>query len=81
MDDVSKVFDSEPGRVVVPNPELSPEYTYNLDLGISRLFADKVLVEVIGWGTLFRNALTIMPGTFNSEDSILYDGELSKWFS
>ena len=78
VDDVSKVFDSEPGRVVVPNPELSPEYTYNLDLGISRLFADKVLVEVIGWGTLFRNALTIMPGTFNGEDSILYDGELSE---
>ena len=33
---------------------------------------------MIGWGTLFRNALTIMPGTFNSEDSILYDGELSE---
>ena len=78
VDDVSKVFDSEPGRVVVPNPELSPEYTYNLDLGISRLFADKVLVEVIGWGTLFRNALTILPGTFNGADSILYEGELSE---
>ena len=33
VDDVSKVFESVPGKVIVPNPDLKPEYSYNLELG------------------------------------------------
>ena len=29
VDDIGKVFDSEPGTVMVPNPELRAEYAYN----------------------------------------------------
>ena len=31
VDDLGKVFDSEPGSVTVPNPDLKPEYAYNAD--------------------------------------------------
>ena len=33
IDDIGKVFDSEPGSVVVPNENLKPEYAYGLELG------------------------------------------------
>lgn len=33
IDDLGKVFDSEPGRVVVPNPSIRSEYAYNAETG------------------------------------------------
>ena len=41
IDDIAKVFDSEPGTVIVPNKNLKPEYAYNLDLGFWRKLANK----------------------------------------
>ena len=35
IDDIGKVFDSEPGSVVVPNQNLNPEYAYGGELGLS----------------------------------------------
>ncbi len=78
VDDLAKVFDSEPGSVVVPNPELKSEYTYNVDLNISKIIADHVRIEAVGFYTLFNNAQTIEPALFNGEDSIIYSGELSE---
>lgn len=78
IDDLAKVFDSEPGIVVVPNPDLKPEYTFNTDLQIVKEFRDVVELEVTGFYTLYRNYFTTAPGTFNGEDSIMYDGELSQ---
>ena len=33
IDDVAKVFDSEPGNVVVPNPRLKPERSFGIEFG------------------------------------------------
>ncbi|MBC8173299.1 MAG: TonB-dependent receptor [Chitinophagales bacterium] len=77
VDDLTKIFDSSPGSVLVPNPDLKPEYSYNADLHISKIIADKVEVEATGFYTRFTNYLGVEPGTFNGEDSILYDGVLS----
>ena len=33
IDDIGKVFDSEPGSVVVPNNQLKPEHAYGGELG------------------------------------------------
>src|SRR5690606_15612855 len=33
IDDIGKIFDSEPGSVVVPNPDLKAEYSYNGEVG------------------------------------------------
>ncbi len=78
VDDVSKVFDSQPGRVVVPNPDLLPEYTYNADFSISYFVEDKAQLDITAWATSFENALTTNTGTFNGQDSIIYNGELSE---
>lgn len=78
IDDFSKVFDSEPGAIVTPNPNLKPEYTYNVDLNFVKIIADKFELELTGFYTKFNNYLNIQPSLFNGEDSIIFDGELSQ---
>ncbi len=78
VDDMGKVFDSEPGNVVVPNPGLAPEYAYNFDLGVTRRFGNYVKLDVTGFYTYLDNAMVRRDFSFNGQDSIFYDGELSK---
>ncbi len=77
IDDVGKVFDSEPGSVVVPNPDLEPEYAYNTELGIRKNFADKVVLKGATFYTYLVDALVRRDFQFNGESEIEYNGELS----
>jgi hemoglobin/transferrin/lactoferrin receptor protein len=52
IDDIGKVFDSEPGNVTVPNPDLLPEYAYNADMGWILRMSDMVEVQLTGFYTL-----------------------------
>lgn len=77
IDDIGKVFDSEPGSVVVPNPQLEPEYAYNVDFGIKKNFNDKAILEANTFYTYLVDALVRRDFTFNGDREILYNGELS----
>ena len=77
VDDLGKVFDSEPGSVVVPNPDLKAEYAYNVDLNVAKLFGKNVKVDVSAYYTLLENAMVRRDFTLNGATEILYDGELS----
>lgn len=78
VDDLSKVFESVKGNVIVPNPNLKPEYTYNLDLGVSRVIKDNATAGINGFYTIYKNVITTSSSSFNGKDSIFYDGQLSK---
>ncbi len=78
VDDLGKVFDSQPGSVVVPNPNLAPAYTYNAEIGISKTFIDRVRVSATGYYTILNDAMVLRNSTFNGQDSIVYDGVLSQ---
>jgi hemoglobin/transferrin/lactoferrin receptor protein len=78
LDDAGKVFDSAPGIVVVPNPDLEPEYAYNVDLGISNDFGKFLHVDFTLFHTWLTNAMIRHDFLFNGEDSIMYNGEYSK---
>lgn len=78
IDDLGKVFESVPGSVVVPNPNLSPVYSYNAELGISKLIANRVRISATGYYTLLNDAMVLRNSKFNGQDSILYDGVVSK---
>jgi len=78
VDDLGRVFDSAPGNLVVPNPDVKPEQTYNIDLNISKTIARRLRVEGVVWGTLFSNALVAAPFQLNGRDSIEFDGRLSR---
>lgn len=78
VDDLTKVFESVPGSVIVPNPELLPEYAYNAELGLQYQFMKKSTIGVNAYQTYLTNALTVQNGTFNGADSVLYDGQMSQ---
>lgn len=78
VDDLSRVFESTPGNITVPNPNLKPEYTYNGEVGVSNLFGEWLTIAATGYYTLYRNALTTRNFTYNGQDSIIYDGTMSK---
>ncbi|MBT8300222.1 MAG: TonB-dependent receptor [Maribacter sp.] len=77
IDDVGKVFDSEPGSVVVPNPNLEPEYAYNVELGVRKNFKDKVVFKGAAFYTYLVDALVRRDYLFNGEEQIEYNGTLS----
>ncbi len=78
IDDIGKVFDSEPGSVVVPNQNLKPEYAYGADLGLKLNFEDALIFDFSTYYTYLDNALVRRDYTLNGVNKILYDGELSR---
>jgi hemoglobin/transferrin/lactoferrin receptor protein len=75
VDDIGKVFETAAGeQLVVPNPDLKPEYTYSTDLGISFFMNDRIKIDVNGFYTWFRNAMVMDAFTLNGEDTIDYEG-------
>ena len=78
VDDLGKVFDSEPGAVTVPNPNLRAEYAWNADLGVAKVLSERIKIELSGYYTLLENALVRRDFQLGGQDSIVYDGTLSK---
>ena len=77
IDDIGKVFDSEPGSVVVPNPHLKPEYAYTSDLALSLNFNERVKLEVGTFYTMLTDALVRRNFEVNGQTEIEFQGELS----
>lgn len=77
IDDIGKVFDSEPGSVVVPNKDLKAEYAYSGELGLTLNFENKVILDLATYYTFLDNALIRRDYELNGETEIVYDGELS----
>ncbi|WP_397363952.1 TonB-dependent receptor domain-containing protein [Olleya sp. R77988] len=77
IDDTGKVFDSEPGSVVIPNDNLDPEYAYSGELGLKLNFDKTIILDMATYYTYLDNALVRRDATLNGETQILYDGELS----
>ncbi len=77
IDDLGKVFDSRAGKVVVPNPDIKPEYTYNAEINLAK-FSDRFSYGASIYYTIFSNAIVTDAFTFNGQDSIIYDGVKSQ---
>jgi hemoglobin/transferrin/lactoferrin receptor protein len=76
VDDLTKVFDTRTGYVVVPNKDLKPEYTYNAELNVSKTTSTYSIGASL-FHTWFRNALVVDKFKLNNESSILYQGIMS----
>ncbi len=77
IDDIGKVFDSEPGAVVVPNENLQAEYAYNLDFSTSKTIEDMIRIDAGAFYTVLTNAMVRDDFQFDGRDSIMYDGAMS----
>lgn len=78
IDDIGKIFDSAPGLVVVPNPDLVPEYAYNGEIGVAKTLGEVAKIDITAYYTVLNQALVRRNYTLNGMDSIVYDGELSQ---
>lgn len=78
IDDISKVFDSNPGIVTVPNPNLKPEYAYNGELNYTVEAMDRIKINTSLFYTYLNNALALAPATLNGSTTVLYDDTLNR---
>ncbi|MDC8005378.1 TonB-dependent receptor [Aureisphaera galaxeae] len=77
VDDIGKIFDSEPGSVVVPNPDVEAEYSYNFEVGANLNFEDVVKFDLATYYTILKDALVRRDFSLNGQTQIEYQGELS----
>lgn len=78
VDDLAKVFESTAGTLIVPNPELKPEYTYNMELSVEKGFSGKAKLHFNTFYTWYRDAITTQPFTLNGKSEVMYNGQMSK---
>ncbi len=79
VDDMTKVFDSQSGLLlVVPNPDLKPEKTLNVDFNVTRAISGRLRWENVLWMTALRDAIVTDLFQFNGQDSVIYDGKLTR---
>jgi hemoglobin/transferrin/lactoferrin receptor protein len=81
VDDLSKVFETTKGNVIVPNTNLKPEKTYTYELGVTRMFGNHSTWENSVYYTDLNDAIITDKFKFNGQDSIDYDGVQSAVFA
>ncbi len=74
VDDIGKVFDSQPGFVVVPNPELEPEKAYSAEIGFTTKIVKGLSIDASAFYTLLNNAIARGAYTFNGQSQIDFEG-------
>lgn len=78
IDDIGKIFDSEPGNVIVPNPGLKPENIVSLEGGYSQQFGRFLFVNLNIYHSWLKNALVRRDFMLNGKSTMLYQGEESQ---
>lgn len=81
FDDLAKVFEqtsrgdvNTAGKLTVPNSNLKPEKTINVDVSASYLFSSVARLEAVGFYTKLFDATVIRPDTYNGQSTIIYNG-------
>ncbi len=75
VDDFGKVR-AKDEYITVPNENLKPEYSYNGEIGISRIVESFLKIELVGYYTYLKDAIVRTDYQINGQDSLLYDGDL-----
>lgn len=78
IDDLSKVFETASGSVIIPNPNLKPEQTLTNEIGISFKPTKSIRIETSVWHTFLGDAVTTSASTLNGQDSIYYYNDTTK---
>jgi len=81
IDDLAKVFDSSPGNLIVPNPNLKPEKTITSEINFSIPVTKKLQWQSTGFYTQMRDAIVTDSFSFNGAGIVEYDGRSSQVFA
>ena len=77
IDDLSKIFESAPGFLIVPNNDIKPEKIISADLGITFWDGNKVQLENNFYFTKIIDQIAVGNFIFNGNSTILYNGQNS----
>lgn len=78
IDDLAKVFDSSPGNLIVPNPDLKPEKTLTLELNGHIKLYKKLYWQQVVYQTWLFDAIVTDSFQFQGSRIWMYDGRLSQ---
>jgi len=78
IDDIGKVFDSQPDRVIVPNAGLKPESSITYEIGTNLTLFDDVEILVNGYHTVVSDIVVRQDFSIGGVDSIFYNGEMMR---
>ena len=81
VDDMGKIFDFVAGDVIVPNTSLRAEYAYNGEMNISKWIGEYIKLDVTGFYTYLDNAMVRRPFKVGEQDSIVYNGQMSRVYA
>lgn len=81
IDDLAKVFDSQPGMVVMPNPDINPEKTLGANFNVSFMRSNVVEWQASLFATYMFDAISLAKATFNGSATMMYDGEESEIYT
>ena len=78
IDDYGKVFEKS-GITVVPNDDITPVYAFGAEVsGQRKFFTQFMTIGTTVYGTYLVNAMVQRDFQLNGQDSILYEGEMTK---
>ncbi len=75
LDDIGKIFEAEPGNMVVINPELKPEHAYNADFGILYQPNASLEIQFTSFYSILKDVMVRADYSILDVDSVLIDDE------
>lgn len=78
VDDIGKVFESEPGRIVVPNPGLRPVTVLTAEGGLHITPIEGVTFQATAYSSWLSDALEKRPFSVDGRDSLEFNGRTSQ---
>lgn len=81
VDDLSKIFESAPGKLIVPNKDLIPEKTVTADLSITFWNGSRFQFENTFFITKIFDPILMDRFTFNGQSSVIYEGVNSQVYA
>ena len=79
LDDLAKVFESVAGNpnsiglLIVPNPDLKPEKTLNLDFSVMKFISTHTRIEATTFVTRMVDAIATTPFTLNGNSQVIFN--------
>lgn len=77
IDDLSKIFESGPGTLIVPNKDLKPEKSVTADLSITFWEGNRFQFENVFYYTRLYDAIVTNKYMLNGQSSMVYEGQNS----
>lgn len=75
VDDVGKLFELDDETIVVPNPDLKPEYSYNQEIGWEQYVNELISFNIVGYHSFLTNAIVRGASSVAGNEQLFFDGE------